>query len=250
VENPVRRFNQEIDMQFEPPLEKGKLIRRYKRFLADIEMQDGRTLTLHCPNTGSMRNCAEAGSSVWFSNSGNLKRKYLYTWELVAVSQDWLACINTQRANGLVSEAIREGRIKPLQGYDRILPEVRYGIENSRIDLLLQGAAADCYIEVKNVTLLERDNLGLFPDARTERGCKHLRELVKVAAEGQRAVLFFCVAHNGIERVSPAWAIDPVYAETLLWAHSQGVEVLAYGAHISPQQIRLERQLEVILWQH
>ena len=234
-------------MQFEPALQKGRLIRRYKRFLADIETEDGDMLTLHCPNTGSMRNCAQPGSSVWFSHSDNPKRRYPYTWELVAGSPDWLACINTQRANGLVAELISDGGIESLRKYDRIVSEVRYGCEKSRIDLLLHGPSADCYIEVKNVTLLERDKLGLFPDAKTERGRKHLRELVKVVMGGQRAILFFCVAHTGIERVSPAWDIDPVYAEMLLSAHAQGVEILAYRANISPQQMRLQQQLEVIL---
>ena len=232
-------------MNFLLPLKPATLLRRYKRFLADVETFDGTLLTLHCPNTGSMKNCAEPNSQVWFWDSANEKRKYPCTWELVEVEQRFLACINTQRANSLVVEAINNNTITQLQGYDQLQKEVKYGQENSRIDIFLSQHKhlPDCYVEVKNVTLMSTQGQGLFPDAVTERGLKHLRELVHMVTQGYRAVLVYCVAHTGITRVSPAWGIDPAYAKALVWAIEQGVEVMAYGAKISFTEISLEREL-------
>jgi len=229
-----------------PPLLEGRLQRRYKRFLADIEMESGEVITAHCPNTGSMRNCSDPGSRVWLYDSDNPKRKLRYTWELVEVAKRHLACINTHRANHLVKEAIQNKDIEELAGYDQLLNERKYGSENSRIDLLLQGEGVpDCYVEVKNLTLLQDEKgTGIFPDAVTTRGRKHLRELMNIVRNGERAVLFFNVAHTGIDHVSPAWDIDPEYAETLTQAVEEGVEVLAYSAAISPNQIILEQPLE------
>lgn len=226
------------------PLVEGRLIKRYKRFLADIELSDGSTMTAHCPNTGSMKHCAQAGARVWFFDANNPKRKLAHTWELVEVDNKYLACINTHRANHLAREAIESGLIASLAGYDKIQTECRYGNENSRIDLLLsQGESPDCYVEVKSVTLLEQDGLGIFPDAVTTRGQKHLRELMEMVSQGYRAVLFFSVAHTGIQAVQPAWEIDPTYARTLKEAIHHGVEVIAVGAEISTQSIRLSRVL-------
>lgn len=226
----------------------GLLIKRYKRFLADIDLGNGRELTVHCPNTGSMKNCAEPGSRVWIQDSGNLKRKYVYGWELVEVEGRYLACINTGRANHLVREAIEGGVIEPLQGYASLRSEVKYGEENSRIDLLLEDEQRPaCYVEVKNVTLYEGDGLGTFPDAVTTRGAKHLRELMAMVAAGHRAVLMFCVPHMGIERVAPADHIDPEYGQLLREAVAAGVEVFAYGAQISADEISLTRRLPVLL---
>ncbi len=225
----------------------GRLVRRYKRFLADIELEDGRLVTAHCPNTGSMRNCAEPGSRVWLRDSANAKRKYPLGWELVEVARQYLCCINTGRANGLVREGIENGVISELQGYERIRAEVRYG-ESSRIDLLLEADGRPAaYVEVKNVTLLEADRWGSFPDAVTARGTKHLRELMAMVAQGQRAVLLFCVPHTGIERVRPADHIDPVYGAQLRQAAAAGVEVLAYQAAVTPTEVRLRRALPVVL---
>lgn len=234
-------------MYFSFPLKAATLQRRYKRFLADVEMLDGTALTLHCPNTGSMKNCAEPNSRVWFWDSANEKRKYPCTWELVEVEQRFLACINTQRANGLVVEAINNATITQLQGYGQLQTEVKYGQEKSRIDIFLSQHKylPDCYVEVKNVTLMAAQGQGLFPDAVTERGRKHLRELVYMVTQGQRAVLVYCVAHTGITQVSPAWSVDPAYAETLVWAIEQGVEVMAYGAEISLTQMSLERVVPI-----
>ena len=230
-------------MKFLRPLYAGSLKQRYKRFLADVETPDGALITIHCPNTGSMKNCAEPNSRVWFWDSANAKRKYACTWELVEIEGRFLACINTQRANGLVVEAINNATIMPLQGYGKLQTEVKYGQENSRIDIFLSQHKhlPDCYVEVKNVTLMTSQGQGLFPDAVTERGRKHLRELVHMVAQGQRAVLVYCVAHTGITQVAPAWEVDPAYAETLVWAIEQGVEVMAYGAAISLTEMSLVR---------
>lgn len=234
-------------MNFNPPLQEAVLSQRYKRFLADVTTHNGTKLTLHCPNTGSMAACAEPGSRVWYWQSDNAKRKYPCTWELVEVDGQYLACINTQRANALVVEAINNGTIEALQGYSDLQQEVAFGQERSRIDILLQGAGPDCYVEVKNVTWFRGHGRGEFPDAVTDRGRKHLRELAAMATAGQRAVLVFCAAHTGIEEVAPAWDKDPRYAEALLAAVAAGVEVYAYGADISPQSIGLSRPLPVIL---
>jgi sugar fermentation stimulation protein A len=190
-----------------------------------------------------MKNCAAANSRIWFWDSANEKRKYPCTWELVEIEQRFLACINTQRANGLVVEAINNAKITQLQGYGKLQTEVKYGLENSRIDIFLSQHKhlQDCYVEVKNVTLMTAQGQGLFPDAITERGRKHLRELAHMVTQGQRAVLVYCVAHTGITQVSPAWDVDPAYAETLVWAIEQGVEVMAYGAAISLTEMSLVR---------
>jgi len=202
-------------MQF-PDLIEGRLVKRYKRFLADVELPSGELVTAHCANTGSMRNCCEPDSRVWLSDSKNPKRKLPLTWELVEIEQEYLACINTHRANGLVKEALDSGLIAELAGYSDILPEQKYGSERSRIDFLLKDEQmVDCYVEVKNVTLFEGNGLGTFPDAVTARGTKHLREMMGVVEAGHRAVLFYNIAHTGISYVSPARDIDLLYAVTL-----------------------------------
>ncbi len=213
-------------------------MRRYKRFLADIETPSGETFTIHCPNTGSMKNCWVENTPCWYSDSGNPKRKYRHTLEVTTTPEGALAGVNTGRANALVEEAITNGIITELQGYDELRREVRYGDENSRIDLLLSGPQGDCYVEVKNVTLAEGGR-GLFPDAVSSRGAKHLRELQKLAGNGVRAVLFYCVQHTGIETVEAAREIDPEYAQTLDAAVAAGVEVIAYRASISAEEIVL-----------
>ena len=238
-------------MKFDPPFSEAVLIQRYKRFLADIRLADESVLTIHCPNTGSMRNCSDPESRIWYSSSNNKKRKYPNTFELIEVDGKYLAGINTSRANALVREAIENGVISELENYSTIRPEVRYGKENSRIDFVLSDNPSfhgqDCYVEIKNVTLGEAGGQGKFPDAVSARGTKHLRELMDIKQQGQRAVLVFCVQHTGVESVQPAWDIDPVYSETLLEAAESGVEILAYKACISAQEIRLDHALTVNL---
>lgn len=225
---------------FDNQWQSGILLRRYKRFLADVRREDGTEITIHCPNTGSMKNCVVPDSPCWFSVSDNPKRKYPHTWEVATVPGGYLAGVNTGRANTLVERAMGEGVIEPLRGYSRLRREVRYGQEGSRVDFLLESDDHSCFVEVKSVTLMEAPGQGLFPDAVSTRGTKHLRELIEMVRAGHRAVLLFCVQHTGIRRVSPADAIDAVYGRTLREAVSEGVEVMAYGAEIVPEQGRIE----------
>ncbi len=227
-----------------PLLLAGTLVRRYKRFLADVILEEGGLVTVHCPNSGSMKGCAEPGSRVLLSRSPNPGRTYPLTWELVESQGCW-AGINTALPNRLTREAIEEGIVGELRGYDAIRPEVPYG-QGSRIDLLLEGPAGRCYVEVKNVTLVEGGR-ALFPDAVTTRGQKHLRELMRVVAAGDRGVIFFTVQRGDGESVSPADAIDPEYGRLLRLALAAGVEALAYRAEVTPQEIRLTHRLPVIL---
>ncbi|BFM21285.1 DNA/RNA nuclease SfsA [Gilvimarinus japonicus] len=236
-------------MQDNKNWQQGRLLRRYKRFLADVLLEDGSELTIHCPNTGSMRECLALDSPCWFSHSDSKTRKYPNTWEVATTPAGDLAGINTGRANALVREAIETGIIGELSGYDTIKAEVKYGDENSRIDFLLTGRDADCYVEVKNVTLKEGEGQGYFPDAVSARGSKHLRELAAMAESGARAVLIFCVQHSGIEQVAPAAHIDPAYTAAFYDAVKRGVEVLAYRAEIAPENsdITLTRGIAVSL---
>ncbi len=227
-----------------PPLTAGTLVRRYKRFLADVALEDGGIVTVHCPNSGSMKGCAVPGSPVFLSRSANPGRAYPMTWELVASEGFW-AGINTSLPNRLIREAIEHGAVPELRGYDGIRSEVPYG-ERSRIDLLLEGTNGRCFVEVKNVTLVE-EGRALFPDAVTTRGQKHLNELMRVVREGDRGVIFFVVQRGDAEALSPADAIDPEYGRLLRLALRSGVEALAYRAEVSPDEIRLARRLPVIL---
>ena len=235
-------------MRFDPPLEEGRLLRRYKRFLADIETRSGELLTIHCPNTGSMLNCMSEGCRVWFSRSNDPKRKLPGTWELGETPHGRLACLNTGRANGLVEEALQAGVIEELGGFTSLKREVRYGEENSRADFRLDYPSGAVFVEVKSVTLGFADSTtAAFPDAVTARGAKHLRELAALARQGMRAVLVYCVNLNGIEAVRAAEEIDPAYAAGLREARAAGVEVLAYGAEITTGEVRLARRLDVLL---
>ncbi|MFC8750762.1 DNA/RNA nuclease SfsA [Pseudomonas oryzihabitans] len=233
-------------MRFEPPLEEGRLLRRYKRFLADIETASGEVLTLHCPNTGSMLHCQPAGARAWFSRANGPKRKLPGTWELVETDHGRLACINTARANRLVEEALLAGGIPELAGFTALRREVAYGLENSRADFRLEYPAGPLYLEVKSVTLGFADTaIAAFPDAVTTRGARHLRELAALAAAGERAVLLYCVLLDGIEAVRPAAEIDAAYALALGEARRQGVQVLAYGVRLSPAGLQLDRPLRL-----
>lgn len=234
-------------MRFERALETARLRRRYKRFLADVVTEQGEELCIHCPNTGSMLNCLQPDGRVWFSRSDDPKRKLPGTWELSETPHGRLACINTARANPLVEEALRGGVIEELAGFDGLRREVRYGLENSRIDFCLDFAGEAAYLEVKSVTLGYADEaVAAFPDARTERGTRHLRELAALARDGIRAVQLYCVNLSGIEAVRAAEDIDPAYAAALREAKRAGVQVLAYGAELSPEGVSLVRRLEVL----
>ena len=228
-------------MKITPQFLPATFEKRYKRFFADVKDRNGQNMTLHCPNTGSMKNCLVPGSECWYSLSDNPKRKLPGTLELVTTVNGQLAGINTSRPNYLLREAIEANRIPELLGYQQLRTEVRYGSENSRIDLLLQDPQrGDCYIEVKNVTLTQENGLVVFPDAVTARGTKHLRELMLMLQQGHRAVLFFCVQVSGAQRMEVASDIDPTYAQTLAEAVSAGLEVLAWRAYLSQGEIALE----------
>jgi sugar fermentation stimulation protein A len=194
-----------------------------------------------------MKNCIASGSTCWYSTSESAARKYPHTLEIVTTPNGDLAGINTSRSNRLVADAICNGIVEELHGYETIRTEVIYGIEKSRIDFLLENATEKCFVEVKNVTLMENKGQGLFPDAVSERGTKHLRELMQMKREGHRAVLFYCVQHTGIEWVAPADAIDPLYGKTLREAITAGVEVIAYKAEINPtiNSIKLVQKIPV-----
>ncbi|QIZ77680.1 DNA/RNA nuclease SfsA [Ferrimonas lipolytica] len=235
-------------MKFEPKLESARLIKRYKRFLADIELANGTQITIHCPNTGAMTGCAEPGWRVHYSDSNNPKRKYRHTWEWVENGQGDAIVVNTGRANYLAEEALTNKLIPQLAGYNSIKREVKYGQENSRIDLLLQNSdLCDCYVEVKNVTLLAEDGQGYFPDAVTTRGQKHLRELMSMVAQGSRACILFVVAHSGITKVTPAEHIDPKYAQLCRDAVAGGVEFYAVSAHAHSEGISLIEPIDVMI---
>lgn len=235
-------------MRFEMPLEQGRLVRRYKRFLADVITDAGDHLCIHCPNTGSMLNCMGEGARVWFQRNNDPKRKLPGTWELVETPQGRLACVNTARANRLVEEALLAGVISELAGFTALKREVAYGVENSRVDFRLDFADGPAFVEVKSVTLGFGDTaVAAFPDAVTTRGARHLRELAALARDGVRAVQLYCVNLSGIDAVRPASEIDPLYAGALRDALEAGVEVLAYGVDLSPEEIRLARPLAVML---
>jgi sugar fermentation stimulation protein A len=235
-------------------LKKAILIKRYKRFLADITLEDGTTTTLHVANTGAMTGCAAESDTVWYSTSENKKRKYPFSWELTQTQQNHFICVNTLRANQLVEEAITDNVIKELSGYSNLRREVKYGDENSKIDFLLSDENnIETFIEVKSVTLLsnysiiddeENNKQGYFPDSVTTRGQKHLRELMQMKQQGHRAVLLFAVLHSGIESVIAAKHIDAKYAELLVQAVEQGVEVIAYKVQFDQRADSVKMALE------
>lgn len=229
------------------------LIKRYKRFLADIILTDDHTTTIHVANTGAMTGCATPEDTVWYSTSDNQKRKYPLSWELTQTQNNHFICVNTIRANQLAEEALLNGTITELQGFTELQREVKYGEENSRIDILLKytdntisntNSETKAYIEVKSVTLLE-DNQGYFPDAVTIRGQKHLRELMTIVENGDRAILLFTVLHTGINSVKAAQHIDKKYADLLEQAIASGVEVLVYKAKISTESMLLSERINL-----
>lgn len=235
-------------MKFDTPLLKGTLERRYKRFLADVRLSTGERVTAHCPNTGSLLGCAEPGFEVWLSHSSKPGRKYPHTWELVKVRGRVTVGINTGRSNRLVHEALTGGVITRLQGYRQIRREVRFGRENSRVDLVLEdgGKKPPCFVEVKNVTAAVEKGIAVFPDAVSARGTRHLRELARAVEAGNRAAICFCVQRSDVVEVRPADQIDPVYGAALRQAVAAGVEAMAYRARVSPRGIALVDEVPVV----
>lgn len=224
-------------MRFASPLIQGRLLKRYKRFLADVELADGETVTAHCANPGSMMGLKEPGTTVWLSQSDNPKRKLKYSWELLQVdlgAGPALVGINTAHPNRIVDEAIAAGRIPELSGYEHQRREVKYG-KNSRIDILLESdGAPPCYVEVKNVHLMRQAGFAEFPDSVTARGAKHLDELADMVAQGARAVMLFLVQRDDADRFGLAADLDPHYAERHKAATAAGVETVVYCCRLDP----------------
>ena len=235
-------------MKFPDPLIKGRLIKRYKRFLTDVELEDGTVVVAHCANSGSMESVKEPGAEVWISPARNPDRKLRYTWEMIRIG-DTLVGINTSLPNMIVSEAIETGRVPELAGYASLRREVKYG-KNSRIDILLEDDDKPmCYVEIKNTTM-RRDLDGgpvEFPDAVTSRGAKHLVELADMVKDGHRAVMFYLVQREDADAFTVARDIDPTYAEGLEIAMKAGVEVVCYACALSPQEISVVRPVALDL---
>lgn len=232
-------------MRFQTPLEPATLLRRYKRFLADIRLADGREAVAHCANPGSMMGLAEAGMRIWVEPNDDPKKKLKYGWRLVEHGAGQFSGVDTSVANRVVKAALEAGEIGGLD-YVQLRPEVKYG-EKSRVDFLLQGGARDIYLEVKSVTLMRQTGLAEFPDSVTARGLKHLQELAAMVAQGHRAVLFFLVQRTDAQAVTVAKDIDPAYAAGLRAAMAAGVEALAYDCRIDPQGIALKGPLALQL---
>ena len=234
-------------MIYSPPLIEARLVLRHKRFLADVELDDGRLLRAHCPNTGAMTGCSEPGSRVWLWDSGNDQRKYRHSLELVA-SGEHLVCVNTARANQVVAAAIEDGLIPPLTGYASMRREPAIPGGKGRFDLLLSDPVkGDCYVELKSLTLGLADGCGAFPDAPSERALKHVAELRRVRSELQcRAVLMFCVMHSGVRIAATADAIQPAYGEQVRQAIAEGVEVYAWRCRATPEALIVEDRLPFV----
>jgi len=227
----------------------GRLIKRYKRFLADVVLDDsGDIVTAHCANTGAMTGCGVAGSRVWLSHSSNPRRKLAYSWELTETETGDLICINTAAANRVVKEALGHQVISELAEYQLIRTEAPYGEENSRVDFLLQDKqGVSTYLEVKQVTLRQADGYAAFPDAVTLRGQKHLRELMALQKHSQKGIMLFIIMRADVSRFRPAVEIDADYASLLSQAQQSGVQILAYGTHITTQSVVLGHPVPIDL---
>ena len=233
-------------MRFQEPLLPGRLRRRYKRFLADVVLDDGREVTAHCPNTGAMLGCDRPGARVWLSPAGRPGRKLAWTWELVEAAPRVIVGIHTGRTNDLVAEALRAGSIPRLDRYPVVRREVP--VEAGRVDFILQAPRRkDCVMEVKNVTAAVREGIALFPDAVSVRATRHLRFLATQAALGRRAVLFCCVQRSDVREVRPADHIDPAYGRALRQARAAGVELMAWGCRVTPRAVEIRHPLRVRL---
>lgn len=231
-------------MKYSSPLYEGKILKRYKRFLADIQLKNGETITAHTPNTGSMKTCWEPGWKVMVSHHDNPKRKLKYGLELTHNGKTWIG-VNTNLPNRLAYEAISKGVIQELSNYDNIRSEIKVG--KSRIDLLLSKEDELCYVEIKNVTLIGENNAALFPDSISERGQKHLEELISLKKQGHRAVMLYIVQRQDVDHFRPAWNIDKKYSELVLKAQESGVEILAYQCQIDPEEVIVSKKLPCFL---
>lgn len=226
-------------MLFNPPLIKGKLLRRYKRFLTDVELETGEVVVAHCTNSGSMKTCLEEDAPVFLSPINNPKRKTKFTWELIYINNRWIG-INTSVPNLLVYSWIKNGVIEKLQGYTMVKREVKFS--NSRFDVYAENETERCFIEVKNVTM-KAGEFARFPDAVTTRGLKHLETLIEVKKQGIRAVMLYVIQRMDVEKFGTARDIDPAYAAALLKAYKEGVEIIPVQVKVSPKGIHFWREL-------
>jgi sugar fermentation stimulation protein A len=231
-------------MRFPSRLIRGTLVQRYQRFLADVRLPSGEIVTAHCTNTGSMMGCKEPGSVVYISRSDKKGRRLLYTWEIIEVGRTWVG-INTMLPNRLVAEAIASGTIPELQGYDNVRREV-VTRQGTRLDLRLEGSNGSCFVEVKNVTLAV-DGAAAFPDAVSERGTKHLKELMWLRRKGHRGAVVFVIQRTDCRIFRPADEIDSEYGRWLRRAIKAGIEALPYVAYVTPKEIVLTERLPIRL---
>jgi sugar fermentation stimulation protein A len=232
-------------MRFSSRLVRGTLLRRYQRFLADVILETGETITAACANTGAMLGLTEPGSAVYLSRSDSPTRKYPHSWEMVEIAGIGLVGVNTANPNRIAAEAIRAGMIPALGGYSSLRGEVKYG-RNSRIDILLEGEGRPpCYVEVKNAHLFRGPGLCEFPDCPTARGTKHLEELARAVAEGQRAVMLYLIQAAHPTRFALAPDLDPTYFKAFKRARKAGVEAFALSCHVSPAEITAHRLIPV-----
>lgn len=226
-------------MNFSQPLIKGTLLKRYKRFLADVKLETGETIVAHCTNSGSMKSCIEEGADVCLSPASDPARKTRFTWEMIQINESWVG-VNTSNPNRLAFEAVRDGAIEGLTGYTQVKREVTWG--DSRFDIMAANDCETCFIEVKNVSMREGD-LALFPDAVTTRGKKHLETLVRAKQAGYRACMLYVVQRSDVFGFAPADGIDPEYGKTLRWARENGVEIFVVRAVVSPQCIEISEKI-------
>ncbi|MDX2157770.1 MAG: DNA/RNA nuclease SfsA [Hyphomicrobiaceae bacterium] len=235
-------------MKFETPLIPGRLVQRYKRFLADVTLDSGETVTATCPNTGSMMGLATPGGRVWLSSSDSPTRKYRHTWEMVEADLGkgaHLVGINTNHPNKLVAEAIEGGVVKPLHGYPTLRREVKYG-KSSRIDILLECATKGvCYVEIKNVHMMRKAGLAEFPDSVTERGAKHLVEMSDMVKAGHRAVMVYLIQRADAKSLSLAADVDPGYVAAFKAAAEAGVEAIALRCRVTPEEIAVDKAVPI-----
>lgn len=227
-------------MQFDNKLVHGTLIRRYKRFLADVKLDNGTEVVAHCTNSGSMKTCLEDGAEVFLTPVSDPKRKTRFTWEMIKINGDWVG-INTGIPNKLAFDAISSGSIPELKGYTTVKREVKFG--DSRFDVYAENEHEKCFVEVKNVSM-KYENYALFPDAVTTRGQKHLKTLMQVKSQGIRAVMLYVIQRSDVEMFAPAKEIDPNYAKILKGAYAAGVEIIPMQAKVTPESIELVRKLQ------
>ena len=226
-------------MKFDKPLTHGTLIQRYKRFLADVKLDDGEKTTAHCTNSGSMKSCLEEGAEVYMTPVDDPKRKTKFTWEMIKINGSWVG-INTNVPNRIAFEAVQNNKIEQLSGYDTVKREVTF--ENSRFDIYAENSQEKVFIEVKNVTLKD-GKFARFPDAVTKRGKKHLESLMRVKEQGMRAVMLYVIQRKDIDIFAPAGDIDPEYAEILVQAFRKGVEIIPVQASVTPEEIKISNEI-------